>query len=143
MGGIDQDATEAAHANQLYWESGQSVNQIADELGISKGALYELITPLASPWGCPLCAAPLHYAHRTAHEKGVVTCSGCGTQFEDSDPQLGEAPDLAPDAPISSPAPVYVPRGRQEGHPPAQVLVGTAVLGVGVGLLLARIFGRR
>jgi hypothetical protein len=35
-------------ANELYWGSEKSVNQIADELDLSKGALYGLIRPL--PW---------------------------------------------------------------------------------------------
>jgi len=32
-------------ANELYWGSDRSVNQIADDLDLSKGALYEMIRP--------------------------------------------------------------------------------------------------
>ena len=144
MGGMNPEAPEVERANRLYWESGESVNQIAEDLGLSKGALYDLISPLASDFGCPLCEAPLHYAHRTAHDKGILTCSGCDTQFEASDPQLtplGEG--VTTPAPERVAPPAYVPGSRGAGRPPNQVLVGTAVLGVGVGLLLARIFGRR
>lgn len=147
MGGMNSESQDVRKANELYWESGRSVNQIAEDLGLSKGALYEMISPLASPYACPLCEAPLQYAHRTAHEKGVLTCSGCETQFEDSDPQLEPMAADARGAAVASaerPASVWVPGSNaRAGRPANQVLVGTAVLGVGVGLLLARLIGRR
>jgi len=146
MGGMNPDAQDVEKANQLYWESGKSVNQIAEDLGLSKGALYEMISPLASGFGCPLCSAPMQYAHRTAHDKGVLTCSGCETQFEDSDPQLGplsgEGASGSVPAPVAK-SPYTASSGSAPSRPPNQVLVGTAVLGVGVGLLLARLLGRR
>lgn len=146
MGGMNPDAHDVEEANQLYWESGKSVNQIAEDLGLSKGALYEMISPLASEFGCPLCDAPMRYAHRTAHDKGVLTCSGCETQFKDSDPQLEPlSPEASAGAPAASkpPAPYAARSTTPPVRPANQVLIGTAVLGVGVGLLLARLFGRR
>ena len=35
-------------ANELYWESGESVNRIAETLSVSKGALYGMIQRQAS-----------------------------------------------------------------------------------------------
>ena len=146
MGGMNPESQDVQKANRLYWESGRSVNQIAEDLGLSKGALYEMISPLASEFGCPLCESPMHYAHRTAHDKGVLTCSGCETQFEDSDPQLQPLnAEAAPTAALQGgPRDVWVSgSGAPSARPNNQVLVGTAVLGVGVGLLIARLIGRR
>lgn len=144
---MNTQSEDVRKANELYWESGKSVNQIAEDLGLSKGALYEMISPLASRYGCPLCGAPMQYAHRTAHEKGVLTCSACKTQFDDSDPQLevrgAEANGSEVTAASDFGAAWVSGSGKRQERPSGQVLVGTAVLGVGVGLLLARLIGRR
>src|SRR5690606_33629189 len=42
-------------ANELYWGSNRSVNQIAEDLDLSKGALYGMIRPLPAAMGCPAC----------------------------------------------------------------------------------------
>ena len=55
-------------ANELYWDSEKSVNQIADELDLSKGALYGLIRPLPAGVGCPLCGDEVVSPNRTAHD---------------------------------------------------------------------------
>lgn len=64
-------------ANELYWQSDQSVNQIAEELDLSKGALYGIIRPDPSGLGCPLCGAEVGYANRTAKERGNLECGTC------------------------------------------------------------------
>jgi hypothetical protein len=75
-------ASEVTHeavtrANELYWQSDQSVNQIAEELDLSKGALYGIIQPEPSGLGCPLCGAEVGYANRTAKERGTLECPTC------------------------------------------------------------------
>jgi hypothetical protein len=67
----------AARANELYWSSGESVNQIAEKLDLSKGALYGLIEPLQSGLGCPLCGDEVGYPNRTAKEREELNCSTC------------------------------------------------------------------
>jgi hypothetical protein len=67
----------AARANEFYWSSGESVNQIAENLDLSKGALYGLIEPLQSGLGCPLCGDEVGYPNRTAKEREELNCSTC------------------------------------------------------------------
>ena len=71
---------EHDRANRLYWESDASVNEIADQMDLSKGALYQLIEPLAAEVDCPDCGAMLEYANRTALDRGLMQCSTCGRE---------------------------------------------------------------
>ncbi len=91
----------AAQANELYWGSSASVNRIAEELDLSKGALYSTIEPLVSGLGCPLCGDQVGYPNRTARDKEQLDCPTCDwdgapdetmswTEEEEEDP---EAPD--------------------------------------------------
>lgn len=78
----DLDAREA-RANDLYWDSEESVNDIAERLDLSKGTLYGLIRPRASGLDCPDCGTELEYPNRTAREKGFLTCPSCGLEEEE------------------------------------------------------------
>ncbi len=64
-------------ANELYWGSDKSVNQIADDLELSKGALYGIIEPEPSGLGCPLCGDEVVYSNRTAKTKEMLDCPTC------------------------------------------------------------------
>lgn len=64
-------------ANELYWGSDRSVNQIADDLELSKGALYGIIEPEPSGLGCPLCADEVAYPNRTAKDRDMLACPTC------------------------------------------------------------------
>lgn len=73
--GVTSEAIE--RANRLYWESTRSVNQIAEELELSKGALYGIIEPEPSGLGCPLCGDEVGYSNRTAKERDRLDCPTC------------------------------------------------------------------
>lgn len=64
-------------ANALYWNSDRSVNQIAEDLDLSKGALYGVIEPQHSELGCPLCGDETVYANRTARDRDLLACPTC------------------------------------------------------------------
>ena len=69
---------EAAElANELYWGSTRSVNQIADDLDLSKGALYSIIEPEKDGLGCPLCGDEGGRPNRTAKGRGNLECPTC------------------------------------------------------------------
>lgn len=76
-------------ANRLYWHSDLGVNQIAEEMGISKGALYTQVNPLPAEIQCPRCDTELVYPNRTARDRGFLSCPNCG--FEEELAELEEA----------------------------------------------------
>ena len=148
-------------ANELYWGSDQSVNQIADQLDLSKGALYEMIRPLAAGCGCPICGAEVVHSNRTAKERGRVDCPSCGWDGTE-DEAIGGGEDAgagspAPRAPrLEGVEPVdeIYPADDYDapGPPPAsraanddsmrRMVAGGALLGAAVGLALV-IWARR
>lgn len=115
---------EAREANRLYWDTDESVNGIAERLELSKGRLYDLLTPLPVDVECPQCGGPLGYENRTARDRQIASCPLC--PFE---APLEDA--AAPGAhPASRPAPGAGYSDR--------TLVGAAMVGVAVGLALGR-----
>ena len=84
-----------ARANELYWHSEESVNQLARELDLSKGTLYEILTPLPAGLSCPHHDGDLSYPNRTARDRGFVSCPSCG--FEDEEAQARALLELQED----------------------------------------------
>lgn len=119
----------AERANELYWGSDRSVNELAEDLNLSKGALYALIQPRAAGLDCPECGGEMHYANRTARDRGYVTCAGCGLEEEETLVRI-ESGDTSvlPDSMTPAPA--------------TRMLVGTALLGAAAGFMLARLVDR-
>ena len=127
------DATAAAH--KLYWGSDKSVNQIAEELDLSKGALYAMIRPLQAGLGCPLCGDEVVFPNRTARDKGVMGCASCGWEGGEDETISygGEGAVTLPDFDEPEPVP----------PPPASTMsvrnrtrAGGALLGAAAGLAL-------
>lgn len=73
---------QGERANELYWSSDSSVNQIADSLDLSKSTLYALIQPLPADLSCPSCSTGLEYPNRTARERKFVSCPECGYEAD-------------------------------------------------------------
>lgn len=122
-------------ANELYWGSRMSVNQIADALDLSKGALYEMIRPLAAQVACPSCGVEAVHPNRTAKEKGLIACPDCGW----GEAEGSVAPTSAAAAPLRPPA---GPRGRPAA--PGRPDEGSAPrnqAGVAAGILLGAAAG--
>ncbi len=122
------DATE--RANELYWGSDRSVNQIAEDLDLSKGALYAMIVPEPAGMGCPMCGEEVAYSNRTAKERGRLDCPTC-----EWDGTAGEARDEPDEEPAfaSRPAPLRVASAASDRM---RTLAGGALLGAAVGLAL-------
>ncbi|HIF20874.1 MAG TPA: hypothetical protein EYQ27_02965 [Gemmatimonadetes bacterium] len=132
----EQTREAVATANELYWGSDLSVNQIAERLDLSKGALYGMIQPLPTGLGCPACGEEVVSANRTARERGVLSCAPCGWKGDEDEAVAfgGEGavtlPVYAGEDEVAAPAPVE--RGRSR----ARTLAGGALLGAAVGLAL-------
>jgi hypothetical protein len=113
-------------ANELYWGSDLSVNQIAEALDLSKGALYEMIRPLPADLACPLCGAEAVHPNRTAHERGLIVCPSCAWEGDDA-----QATALSPAPPPSQRAP-----SRTGGPFVRPGLTAPLVIGAAVGVAL-------
>jgi len=111
-------------ANELYWGSDLSVNQIAEALDLSKGALYEMIRPLPADLACPLCGAEAVHPNRTAHERGLIVCPSCGWEGDDA-----QAVSLASAPPSSRRI-----SSRMGGRPVRLGLTAPLVIGAAVGV---------
>ena len=85
MAGSDIDREIEEKANELYWSSDRSVNQIADEMDLSKGTLYGMIRPWPAGASCPACIQEAVYPNRTAKEKGLLACPSCGWEGDEDD----------------------------------------------------------
>ncbi len=129
-----------ARANDLYWHSEASVNGIATELDLSKGALYEILTHYPAGLPCPNGDGELGYANRTAKEREFVSCSACG--FEEQEDVVRELMDQAGRFPELEIPPYDEPRALT-GPNVERLLLGSALVGFAAGVLIAGLFRRR
>lgn len=143
MSGAAVDRETETRANELYWRSDQSVNQIADALELSKGVLYGLIRPQPVGLPCPDCAEELVYPNRTAKERRTVACAQCGWEG-------GEGDAAVPGADQSVVLPAFDHDDEDDVTVPAlclssrrqRTILGGALLGAAAGLALV-IWARR
>ena len=149
MGAMNQLPDEViAQANDAYWNSGASVNRLAKEFELSKGALYDIIAALPAGLPCPQGDGELVYTNRTARERGFVSCATCG--FADDESQVRARLDEAGAAPApTTPAPTTpAPTAPAPAAPVAarnleMLLVVTALAGLAAGLFLSGVLRRR
>jgi predicted RNA-binding Zn-ribbon protein involved in translation (DUF1610 family) len=118
-------------ANRRYWSSDASVNQIAEEMGLSKSSLYGMIEQLHSGLACPECSSELVFPNRTARDRQLVNCPACG--FE------GSAEEATEPAEQRHPA----QEGRAALPASTRVVAGTALLGLAAGIVIGAAFRRR
>ena len=135
MVGATMDQETDLRANELYWNSDRSVNQIADELNLSKGVLYGLIRPRPAGLACPACSAELVHSNRTALDRGLVDCPVCGWEGteEEADPYDEDLPDVEEGRASSWATAGDRVRAAWTG-PWTRTAVGGALLGAAAGL---------
>ncbi|MBW3533600.1 MAG: hypothetical protein KY453_00060 [Gemmatimonadetes bacterium] len=145
-----QDPRES-RANELYWESDESVNQIADDLELSKGTLYGMIHPRDAGLPCPECRGGMVFANRTARDKGLLNCPECGLEEDEDEVRdlwedVGIERVTAGGSPEAPPARLTDPEGRrgpaQSGIGVERIVVGIALLAAAAGFALGRITKR-
>jgi rubredoxin len=132
------DQKLADRANELYWGSKQSVNQIAEAMDLSKSGLYALIQPLPTGGTCPECGEALVFTNRTTEHKAIGSCPQCGYVTTESTPsaQPERAPKTELDIGASGPA-VRKPNGRG-GLRLSRKVWASVLLGVAAGLYVTR-----
>ena len=135
MHGSETDSEAIVQANELYWSSELSVNQIAEQLDLSKGTLYGMIQPLASDLWCPDCGSKGVYPNRTAKERGHVTCPECGWDGDD-DGAESDGSTSAVTLPTVEADDIEPPPDSVLGLGRNRVIMGGALLGAAAGLAL-------
>ena len=85
--------TIAVEANRMYWETDTPVAEIAQQLELSRRALYEAVEPLPTSSACPTCGSPLVYENRSARNAGVETCPNCEAGAEPAGPGAAATAD--------------------------------------------------
>ena len=129
------EPTELARVvNRMYWDSNESVNRIAQQLDLSKGALYGMIAPAPADGTCLNCGSRLSFGNRTARERGLAECVACARNDEPMDHVPSPVP--APHAPEV--AAIREPR-RWSGR----ALAGSLLLGVVAGVFISRLLRSR
>ncbi len=127
------DVSESERANNLYWGTDLGVNQIADQLGLSKASLYGLVQPNPTGALCALCGTETSYTNRTARDRNEAECAACA----------GELDELAAvQADSDSGGPAVEPGSLRTSATRSQ-LAGTALLGIAAGLAIAAFWSRR
>ncbi len=141
-----------AGANRLYWQSGDTVDELAARLGMSRHALYSSIRPAPAGVECTECGAPMAYANRSARGSGRARCPDCGaTRVVRPEHRAASQPDE--DSPVAFDAesearPSYVEepgwRRALAGVPRDRVatLGGLALLGAAFGVAAVMAFRR-
>jgi hypothetical protein len=76
------DETQAAEANRLYWKQSVSVGEIANQLGISRRALYDVLQPKPAGVRCPKCGTEGVFVNRSTEAAGLARCPNCETELE-------------------------------------------------------------
>jgi len=134
---MDEDRL-VSEVNRLYWETEASVADIADELAISRRALYDAIEPASVGAECPDCGAPLAYRNRTAQERGEAECPECGLELDVADLEH-EGPESERERAAGPRVPLDV--GSMDASR-GIMLAGALLTGIAVGALTA-VLGRR
>lgn len=87
--------------NQLYWNSGRTIDEIVEDLGVSRNLLYSSIDPIPAGSLCPMCTGMLVFTNRTSRASGSGTCESCGMESEVAEPpgeaetdSMGSAPSM-------------------------------------------------
>ncbi len=122
-------------ANELYWGSDKSVNQIAEDMDVSKGALYGMIRPLPARLGCPECDQEVVFPNRTARDRGLLACASCGWEG-DVDDATSYANEGSVTLPVYEDADDVPPLPESARSWRNRTMAGGALLGAAAGLAL-------
>lgn len=129
------EPTELAKVvNRMYWDSDESVNRIAEQLDLSKGALYGMIEPAPAGGTCPDCGSSLSFGNRTARDRGLAECAACSL--------VGEPTDRVSSPALAAHSPEW-PAVREPRRWSGRTLAGSLLLGVVAGVLIAGLLRRR
>jgi hypothetical protein len=137
----DETNSLAERANELYWTASMTVDDIVEELGISRSSLYSSIEPMPAGLICADCHERMVFTNRTMRDRGVALCPNCGRESEPGEPRgaTGEEMEGAAGAVGGPDADEGYPVSRTLVIPPQRIalVAGGAALGIVVGALAA------
>lgn len=125
----NEETSNAAEANRLYWDDIASVSEIANRLGVSRRALYEMIEPRPAGAFCPACGVEAVFVNRSAVASRTAKCPQCAS---DVPADLSEISGDVPHSPQTTPdnATASARRRRLDRR---FTLAGAALLGLVAG----------
>ena len=152
------DDARQERANRLYWNSSETVDRIAGQLGMSRNSLYSAVRPAPAGVECPDCDGELVYPNRSSRLAGRALCLAC-----DSTHAVADLPPVGARARASAAAGAAGYEGREEGYgggrgvrpgglreglaavePQRAALIGgAAVMGAVAGVAAATLLRRR
>lgn len=129
-------------ANDLYWSSAKRVDEIVDDLGISRSSLYTALEPIPAGLMCTDCRVRMVYSNRTARERRTAVCPACGRESEAGEfsSEVGRDDGRVVGGWRGEAEAVRRLRGMLAAVPPERVVMvgGAAALGMALGALAAR-----
>ena len=117
--------TTLERANELYWDSDRTVEEIVKALGVSRSALYSAIRPRDAATDCPECGDAMVFTNRSNREARAATCPGCATEAPAGDAPA--APSRASDPTASGPRAFSRWRGQLAAVPRERIAMVGAV----------------
>jgi DNA-binding transcriptional regulator LsrR (DeoR family) len=145
-------------ANDSYWNSEETVEQLAARLGISRKAVYSSVEPMASGAICVHCDRELLFANRTSRAAGLAACPVCERETDVGSAEQIASPAIATERLAKSrvgsahAVPVHEPNGRWTRTredlgavaPERAAKIGSAAaLGVALGAAAAKVIRSR
>src|SRR5687767_3564463 len=126
---------EGNEANRLYWDTESSVGEIANQLGVSRRALYEAVEPKPSGVPCHICGTETMFANRSALASGSARCPSCEAETSVPGSRAERVQSVAQVEPVAA-----------NGNARTRVAVGlggAALVGVVVGAIATLLLTHR
>ncbi len=142
--------TQTERANLMYWTSAETVDGIAEQLGMSRSSLYSAVRPTEAGAHCPDCGDDLVFPNRTSRTAGRAVCLSCGrTAALDDLAARPPARNGWEDGPAEEAGgrPGWLPDGLRDGlaavEPERAAMIGgAAVLGAVAGVAAINLLRR-
>ena len=128
--------------DDLYWNTDRTIDDIVDELDLSRSTLYASISPVPAGATCPTCSGMLYYTNRMNRAARVASCESCGLERELDDFEAEDRPWVGNGGSPSTNGASAIERWREElgeVEPRRAALIGgAAALGVMLGAAAVR-----
>jgi hypothetical protein len=143
---VEKSSSVIKEANRLYWQTDTSVADIAEQLSVSRRALYELVQPESARMSCRACGGTAEFVNRSAKASGVGRCQECGAEctVEAETDDARDVQEVVPPYAAGWPRAVPLPRDPDDDlRVRALKIGGIALAGAALGAATAMLILRR